>query len=804
MASPFSVFRKNQKLMLAVLTILAMVGFVFLPIFMDYMGGTKVQNPVAVKTSAFGDLHERDLRVLLDEHRRTVATLAEVMQTAGASQRYATGMVEANFGSPTMENVVNNWLLAQQAQQMGMVISDQTINSWLKMITQDTVNHANFQAIFKHHGFSEYQFFRVMRDELAAWQLKNMFDVSLVALTPAQRWEYFCRVKQLATIEAVPVPVANYLKRVDEPNDETLKTFFEQNKERYATPDSPEPGFREPQRVALQYLKANLDKVAAGITEEEVKAHYEKNKQRYDEAEKKLESKKAELPSLTSPETKQPEAKKTPEPSTKGMPDVKKETKPAEKQPAAKETKEVKPAAPAPQPEKAKQPEPSKQPAQPEKDKKPKGTSAIEQPSPFRLAALMKDEKQPAGGPGPASATSPPAKPEPPAKNPADKPTPPKPSHAPAPAKPEAKPAPSATGPVTATPPAAKPAAPSATGSANATPPQPAGPSDAIKRRVRQELAWEKISKVFESLRNKMDEYRRQRSAYDVAMIQRHNKKEEGTALGPLPPLPPPLDFEKLAQQNGLTAGKTALMAQWEIQSTEIGTSFVGMRDPVARYALTLARFHPAESMDLQGDRYVFWKTEETKDQVPEFNSKEREVVLRTWKMVQGRGLAVKGAEALADEARKANKPLKQVLADRPDLRVVMPSPFSWVTFGNVALGSAPNAARISSVAGVDMAGNDFMRAVFHLEPGQIGVALNAPQTVAYVIRLESFSPSHEVLWKQFEVDDFSKYAPAALTDQRQIHHAWMDEIKTSAGLQWKQKQEQQEQGSGPQEQEEE
>ena len=396
----------------------------------------------------------------------------------------------------------------------------------------------------------------------------------------------------------------------------------------------------------------------------------------------------------------------------------------------------------------------------------------------------MKDEKQAAGATGSASATSPPAKK--PADKPADKPMPPKPSHAPAPAKPEAKPAPSATG------------------SAHATPPQPAGPSDTIKRRVRQELAWEKISKIFESLRNKMDEYRRQRSAYDVAMIQRHNKKEEGTALGPLPPLPPPLDFEKLAQQNGLTAGKTALMAQWEIQSTEIGTSFVGMRDPVARYALTLAKFHPAESMDLQGDRYVFWKTEETKDQVPEFNSKEREVVLRTWKMVQGRGLAVKGAEALADEARKANKPLKQVLADRPDLRVVMPSPFSWVTFGNVALGSAPNAARISSVAGVDMAGNDFMRAVFHLEPGQIGVAMNAPQTVAYVIRLESFSPSHEVLWKQFEVDDFSKYAPAALTDQRQIHHAWMDEIKTSAGLQWKQKQEQQEQGSGPQEQEEE
>ena len=97
-------------------------------------------------------------------------------------------------------------------------------------------------------------------------------------MTPAQRWEYFCRVKQMATIEAAPVAVANYLSRIDEPSDEELKTFFEQYKDRYPLPDSPEPGFREPQRVALQYFKANLDKFAGGVTDEEIKAHYEKNK----------------------------------------------------------------------------------------------------------------------------------------------------------------------------------------------------------------------------------------------------------------------------------------------------------------------------------------------------------------------------------------------------------------------------------------------------------------------------------------------------------------------------------------------
>jgi hypothetical protein len=774
MASPFSIFRKNQKAMLAVVTILAMFAFVFLPIFMEQMGSSKVQNPVAVKTTKYGDLHERDVRNLVEEHHRVLAILTEVLQMAGAPPSLAGRILESSLGAANMENVVNSWLLSRYAEQMGMVISDQTVNSWLKMITQDSVTAANFQAAFKHHGLSEFQFFKLMRDELAALQLKNMFETSLMALTPAQRWEYFCRVKQTATIEAVGVPVANYLRRIDEPGDEELKAFFEQYKDRYALPDSPEPGFREPQRIALQYFKVNLDKFASGVSDEEVKAHYEKNRQLYDQPEKKPESKKAE------------------EPSAKDTKDV----KPADKGDAKKASQPsaAKPPETGKQPATAK-PEAAKQPAkapQLDKDKKPKGTSAIERSSPFVLTALLKDEK-------PADqAKSPAQKPAEKAAAPKKEPAP---ATTPAPAKPEAKP--SSPPPTKAAPASAAPTQPAPVAQPKPLEAKP-GLAEATKKRIRQELAWERITKVFEGLREKMDDYRRERSGYDVAMIQRQNKKDGAVANKALPPLPPSLDFEKLAKQNGLTAGQTKLISQWEAQGLEIGASFVSGREPVARYAfLTLAKFHPAESMNLGGERYLFWKTEETKDRVPEYTGKGvREQVLQAWKMIRARSLAVKDADALAAAARKAKKPLKQALADRPDIRVVMPPAFSWITFGNVPLGSAPNAARISSVAGVNFAGEEFMRTVFHLEPSQIGVAMNAPKTMAYVIRLNELSPSQEVLWKQFEVDDFSKYAPAAATDQRQVVHAWLDEIKTSAGLEWKHKPDQVQQESGPREEE--
>ena len=53
MASPFSIFRRNQKIMLAVICVMAMFAFVFLDPLFKYLGragGT--ENPVVVKVNS--------------------------------------------------------------------------------------------------------------------------------------------------------------------------------------------------------------------------------------------------------------------------------------------------------------------------------------------------------------------------------------------------------------------------------------------------------------------------------------------------------------------------------------------------------------------------------------------------------------------------------------------------------------------------------------------------------------------------------------------------------------------------------
>jgi len=731
MASPFSIFRKQRKLMIAVLTLLAMFAFVFIPILMERMGGQAVRDEVVASTVKFGKLRQSDVSALMRQRQGVLAVLTNVIRV-----RYARQYLEAVFGPATDEAVVNSWLLARYAEYQGITVSNQMINDFLKSkrITDNKVNVLDFQTAFKHSGMSEFHFFNAMRDELLALQLKELFlpSLNLMATTPAQRWEYFTRVKQRATIEAIAVPVAQYLDRIPDPSDDDLKVFFEEYKTKYPRPDLPDPAFRVPQKIALQFFKADHDKFADAVTDEEINARYAKDKELYDQLEKG-----------STKDTKKPEEKK---------PD---EAKPEEKKPEEAKPEEKKPEEAKPE---EKKPE----------EKKPDGTSALKQPSPFRLTALQ--EEKPAEKPEtPAGETKPDEKPETPAKDekPAEKPD--------ATAK-EAK----------DEKPAEKPEA--APKDEKAAEPK-AGPSEQDKRLIRERIADEKVKVIFDGLRGRMDKYGSAWSKYEDALIKGKTAIE-----------PAPLDFDALAKELGLTAGKTGLISQIDAQGSDIGSSVIEGREPAWLIAFTsLSKYRPEMSRDGQGNYYLFWKTQDERERVPKFDDQGvRDEVLRTWKMIRARSLAMTEADKLAGEARKSDKFLKQTFADRPDLHVIFPEPFSWMTFGNVPLGSAPSAARLSAVPGIDMPGQEFMRAVFDLQPRQVGTALNAPKTAAYVVRVTELSPSENVLWALFEVDNFSTYAPVAQEDQRQIYIAWLDEIKAAVGFKWEKKPEQIVEG-GPQ-----
>jgi hypothetical protein len=159
----------------------------------------------------------------------------------------------------------------------------------------------------------------------------------------------------------------------------------------------------------------------------------------------------------------------------------------------------------------------------------------------------------------------------------------------------------------------------------------------------------------------------------------------------------------------------------------------------------------PIRSRDVEGSRYLSWRTEDQPEFTPSFDT-ARSGVERAWRIVEGRSLAKKRAEEIARQAEATQQSLETTLQKQvppyggSEMKAMQAGPFSWLTQG-MAGGNQPV---LSQPEGVSMPGDDFMRAVFSLEPGRTAVAFNEPQTVCYVIRLASQEPSVAALQETF------------------------------------------------------
>jgi hypothetical protein len=817
MASPFKIFRKNRKMAIAVLGIMTMIAFVLLPNIMQMFGSrnTNPQNPYLVKTKKFGSLRASDLSILHRQRQIVLTVLSELM-AAGVQGEIQAAMASGKtpreqlarlypltnpvncrkylenrmFGPAQREYEVNSWLLAEQAKQMGIVVSDDVINDFLSSVAQRQVPEKVFKDIFKRANVTDSYFFKLMQDELLALKYRQLYDFSVSGRTPAERWDCFLRAKRLATIEAIPVAVTNYVANVEKPKEKELKDFFEKYKAKPFNPYSPDPGFYCPEKIILEYFSADTEKFASpeAVSEKDIEEYYAKKNEFYDQFMKKPEVKKpagkdekgSTKDTKAVEESKDMKAPEEPK-DVKAAEEPKdvKDTKAAEEPKDAKKDTDAKPSTPgtdankSPEPKEEKKADPAEEKKENEKAADSKKSSAAGKTSPFVLTSLLQEEKKsPEAKPEEKPEAKPEAKPE---EKPESKPEA-KPEEK-SDSKPEAKPevSPEAK-------PEVKPEEKPETKPGEKAKDAKSSLTDELKKRIRRDIAQERIIKIYEGLSKEMNKYGQEMNQYKVKLIQATAKGTPETAG----PAPAKLDFAALAKKYGLTSGSIGPVSSMGVRGSAIGDSYLGGRPVWMAAFQTMKEYEPKVSEDLKGYVYLLWVTQDVKEHEPKFDDPGvMEDVLHEWKMIHAREDTLKHAKSLADEATKAGKPLKQVFGDRPDLRVLSPTPFTWMTTGNVDNPEDPYSL-INTVTGVESPGQDFMRAVFRLKPGEVGVAMNAPKTVAYVIRLTEYAPPYEDLLKQFEeVKDFGRYYSTYFMDQQERYAEWLKGIKEAAGFEW-------------------
>lgn len=862
MSSPLSYFRRNQKLLLAIFGVLIMLTFVVGDYLMQYggrSGGGRADEVVA--TWKHGKITENDLWRMRDAHNLTVRFLDSLIQKAIQNKGQpkdlngypiAAGRDPGIPRSYADEDLVQTVILARKAQDFGIRISDGAIDEFLSTLTDESVPRSEFGSALSEASqgrLDRSQLFDQLRTELAAQHVRMMARSGVFALSPSLAWDGFNRLNRRVKAEFLPLAVADFESRVTgQPTDAQIRQLFDEGKDRFPSPDSPEAGFKRRPKIAFGYLKAEFEKFLqaemATVTPEQIAEHYEKNKNDYKLPETPDappadaaaagaaapgEAAPSAGPALDAPANAESEAMTGPAESTESSPSEAAPPAPGDA-PAAEKPPTEKPAAEKPADEKPDAEKPA--------DEKPAGEKpAAEKPAAEKPAAEKPDAEKPAAekpagdAPGvddmdkPDSA--PPAAPrqdgepskqsrreqrsarpammfvsypgEPVAAS-ADMPSDASPAPAPAADSPAVAPPAaetpdektSASSPDAATPPAAAP--PAAEGAASQAPAARYRPLVEVEAEIRRELArapaQDKMTAALKAARAEVDKYFRAYTTWrSRAKEQAEGQAPTTTAAGEAPVL----DVEGLAKQYGLTAGQTPLVDELEIGEYELGKAFrfslannQFRRESFAEIAFNSRQplFKSDQIRSFEVDVEFLYWKTEEKEDSVPTLAEARDEVVAAWRRDNAFQLAQTEAERQA-KALPGDKPLRESAPEGQGQNVLEPPEFTWLTRGALPTGSG--APMLSTIDGIEYAGPEFMQTVFALQPNTIGVAANSPRTVVYIVRLVSESPDEETRRTQFmETGLTGEMAFPAQIELWTFIGEWYRELERDMQLSWR------------------
>jgi hypothetical protein len=684
---------------------------------------------------------------------------------------------------------------------------------------------------------SQTQVFDALRSEIAVMKVREVFMPLLLRQngqneavfggdTPAERWEYFCRLNRKVVAEIMPVPVKDFLDKVPDPKPDELKSFYDQYKNDYPDPHSPTPGFKLPFKAQFQYVKADYDKLfkAEEVTDEEISDYYEKHKDQFrrsnlpDVPEMPGDAAKPGSDATPADDAKSDGAKT----DDKATGDAGKGTGDAAKGPGdANATKG--PAAemsvPAPKTDEKKsdakadvQSSDAKSPAKNGTDSKsdPKSKSGSDKkkaddgkqsslhPQPQfdgsapaenslngELLALANDDPAAAKADAKSDAKADTKGNSTKAGDSAKSTDTQKPdTQKPDTQKPDTQ-KPDTQKPDTQKPDTQKPdiQTPGGTPPIEYDPLEKASPT--IRRQLANKRVEDKIKVAFAEVQIQLDRYSRALDNYSSEIAKGNTKAKK-----PEPPqLVVPADLElketemisipQAANDTDLGHSRSLVM------SGEYTTqSFVQIA-----FQPTLKPYVARHTDDTDNNQYLWWKTGDQAGRVPPLEEIKTDVT-NAWKLIQARTPAKAQAEKDAALAKKEQQSLKDTFKSDTDDKVTKVGPFSWLS----RQASNPMAVPlVTPVDDIDLTVPDlapeFMKIVFALKNGETGVAPNAPVTIYYVVQIENDEPTLNELHEQFmfqmgnEMTSMT-YAQIAAVENVDAVPLWVKELENQFGVQ--------------------
>lgn len=804
MQSPFKIFRKHQKVVLAGLTLMAMIGFGLGDTLMKI--GTKGAGSQAGKNvvdTSIGGLSQLEMQTLVFHRREIHRFIGSAYQKSHpdlAKSPFFGQFIQMivrqfGFGGTSQPELLYSWLHRHEAQKMGIVVSDPQVRDYIDRFTERKLSTEAFKAILDEIHLSPRQLFDLFRDELQA-DIAQRMKLPAALPSPEKYWEYYQQLNTRQKIVVAALPVKDFTDKVAEPADAQIAALFEKKKADFdaAYDGEYKPGFRQPHKVKLHYLFLSYaevkEKVLAGpaVTPEEIETYYERNK------DTDLSLQERDLSSRDESEPINPDFAPEKGPKLDGD-----KTEPEDETPDEPGDKPKKPDADAKKPESSEKPDKKDEANKEEKCLPTAEDNDDEKPSEKSTDKNEADKKDADKPTGKNDADNKDAEKSDTGKKEAKKDAP---ADKEAPEKPEGE---------EETPAVTKPK--ESTDGAKKEPESPKIKykplTDELREVIRESIIRERTLKL---MKEKTAEAR---TALSDLGIRFSTPGEEIKLSDPNPQQLKELEkrseeeLRKIADKLGMKFGKTDLVAANELSELPgIGKAMEsGTRDAMRGGAASIVdqafsgdRLCQAfESETLESNVYVSWKIEDAPVHIPKLSDPGiREQVVKAIRRTEALPLAKKRADELAERARKAKKDFATALDGETvtgDPRSLTVTTEESPEFSFYRDSSAPNMFRRNQGPAVELgnpivvtsAGRKFMHVVFdELAPGDIGVALNDDATVYYIVKVAYRREADREAFKDAALFGFSSpYTHLAQIELQQAMAEYNSRLGEKYSVKW-------------------
>ncbi|MCY2997267.1 MAG: hypothetical protein NT168_04080, partial [Planctomycetota bacterium] len=312
MASPFSYFRKNQRLWMAAAVLIAILSFVVAPMLQSFTGrgsvsGRRDANAKAASWSG-GSITQDQLDIELGElavANTFLKKLAfDVREKGGFPKvpevRPDFALVGITPDTRDPSSILERKILAAEANRMGIHFDDQSVKTFLQKFVDGKLSGEQIQKALREVSggrMSLVDFNRLMKEELAKNAVLRLANggqryeeranaqglPTAVLSPPSKNWQYFTRFKRRASVETYPVFVKDFEESIDgKPTDKELRELFDKGKEltRINKPILTEPAFMTPELADFEFIACDIEKIIdeekTKITEELLRSEYER------------------------------------------------------------------------------------------------------------------------------------------------------------------------------------------------------------------------------------------------------------------------------------------------------------------------------------------------------------------------------------------------------------------------------------------------------------------------------------------------------------------------------------------------